>query len=171
MNEVAEPTPYTSLPTIEPTTRLPEIGHRAQFAIYRLPGIPPRVQRITSCLCAILVLKPRIHVPNQVIIIVITHYHLLHLAILAHLAPKVLVEGIEVILELGAREAGLVVVGWVLVEVGQEDGLRVGGFDVFARAAVAVAAGSDFVVEGAVDFVLFCAEDGCEVIGHDRLLT
>ena len=33
----------------------------------------------------------------------------------------------------------------------------------FARAAVAVAAGADFVVEGAVDFVLFGAEDGGEV--------
>ena len=30
-----------------------------------------------------------------------------------------------------------------------------------ARAAVAVAAGADFVVEGAVDFVGFCAEYGC----------
>jgi hypothetical protein len=30
-----------------------------------------------------------------------------------------------------------------------------------------VAAGADFVVEGAVDFVLLCAEDGGEVVGHD----
>ena len=44
--------------------------------------------------------------------------------------------------------------------------MRVGGFDVFAGAAVAVAAGADFVVETAVYFVLFCAEDGGEVVGH-----
>lgn len=37
----------------------------------------------------------------------------------------------------------------------------------FSRAAVAVAAGADFVVEGAVDLVLLGAEDGCEVVGHD----
>ena len=37
-----------------------------------------------------------------------------------------------------------------------------------ARAAVAVAAGADFVVEGAVYFVLLCAEDGGEVVGHYR---
>ena len=55
------------------------------------------------------------------------------------------------------------VVGWVLVEVGEEDGLAVGGLDVFAGAAVAVAAGADFVVETAVYFVLLCAEDGGEV--------
>lgn len=35
-----------------------------------------------------------------------------------------------------------------------------------ARAAVAVAAGSDLVVEGAVDLVLLGAEDGGEVVGH-----
>ena len=34
------------------------------------------------------------------------------------------------------------------------------------RAAVAVPACSDFVVEGAVDFVLLRAEDGGEVVGH-----
>jgi len=37
---------------------------------------------------------------------------------------------------------------------------------VLATAAVAVAAGADFVVEGAVDFILLGAEDGGEVIGH-----
>lgn len=55
------------------------------------------------------------------------------------------------------------VVGRVLVEVGEEDGLGVGGLDVLAAAAVAVPAGADFVVEGAVHFVLLRAEDGGEV--------
>ena len=55
------------------------------------------------------------------------------------------------------------VVGRVLIQVGQEDRLRVGGFDVFATAAVAVPAGADFVVEGAIHFVLLRAEDGGEV--------
>ena len=53
-----------------------------------------------------------------------------------------------------------------MIEVGEKDGLAVGGLDVFATAAVAVAAGADFVVEGAVYFVLFCAEDGGEVVSH-----
>ena len=55
------------------------------------------------------------------------------------------------------------VVGRVLVQVWQEDGLGVGWFDVLATAAVAVAARADFVVEGAVHFVLLRAEDGGEV--------
>ena len=35
-----------------------------------------------------------------------------------------------------------------------------------ARTAVAVSAGADFVVETAIDFVLFGAEDGGEVVRH-----
>lgn len=57
------------------------------------------------------------------------------------------------------------IVGRVLVEVGEEDRLRVGGLDVLAAAAVAVPAGADLVVEGAVDLVLLRAEDGGEVAG------
>ena len=97
------------------------------------------------------------------IVIVVANHHLLGLAVLAHLAPKVLVEGVEVVLQLARVHLVLGVVGRVLVEVGQEDGLRVRGLDVLAAAAVAVAAGADFVVEGAVDFVLLGAEDGGEV--------
>jgi hypothetical protein len=100
------------------------------------------------------------------IVVVIAYHHFLDFAVLAHLAPKVLVKGVEVVLELRGCEARFVVVGWVLVEVGQQDGLGVGWFDVFARTAVAMAAGADFVVEAAVDFVLLGAEDGGEVVGH-----
>lgn len=64
------------------------------------------------------------------------------------------------VLQLAWVHLVLRVVGRVLVEVGEQDGLAVRGLDVFARAAVAVSAGADFVVEGAVDFVLFGAEDG-----------
>lgn len=38
----------------------------------------------------------------------------------------------------------------------------------FARAAVSVSACADFVIEGAVDLVLFGTENGREVVGHDR---
>lgn len=37
----------------------------------------------------------------------------------------------------------------------------------FSRAAVAVATGANFVVEGTVDFVLLGTEDGGEIVGHD----
>ena len=79
------------------------------------------------------------------VIVVVAYHELFHLAVLAQLAPDVLVEGIEVVLELVRVHAVLGVVGGVLVEVRHEDGLAVGGLDVFARAAVAVAAGADFL--------------------------
>lgn len=167
MNKITKPAPHTPLPAIQPAARLPEVRHGAQFTVDGPRGVPAAVERVARRLRAVLVLEPRVHVPDQVVVVVVAHDELLHLAVLAHLAPDVLVEGVEVVLQLGRGEAGFGVVGWVLVEVGQEDGLGVGGFDVFAGAAVAVPAGADFVVEAAVDFVLFRAEDGGEVVGHD----
>jgi hypothetical protein len=71
-----------------------------------------------------------------------------------------------VVLQLARIHLVLRVVGWVLVQVWEEDGLAVGGLDVFATAAVPVSACADLVVEGAVYFVGFCAEDAREVVGH-----
>lgn len=99
----------------------------------------------------------------RTIIIVITNNDFLRLAIFAHLTPEILVEGVEMILQLAWIHLVLRIVGRVLVEVGQEDRLRVGWFDVFSRAAVTVAACADFVVEAAVDFILLGAEDGSKV--------
>lgn len=53
------------------------------------------------------------------IIIIITHNYLLDLAELAHLAPEVLVKGIEVVLQLAGVHLVLRVVRWVLIEVGE----------------------------------------------------
>lgn len=102
---------------------------------------------------------------KRTIIIVITDHHLLRLAVLAHLAPEILVEGVKVVLQLARVHLVFGVVGRILVQVRQEDGLGVRGLDVLAAAAVAVPAGADLVVEGAVDFVLLRAEDGGEVAG------
>lgn len=38
----------------------------------------------------------------------------------------------------------------------------------FSRAAIAVAAGADFVVERTVDFVLLRAKNRGEIVGHDE---
>lgn len=51
----------------------------------------------------------------RTIVVVITDHHLLRLAILAHLAPKVLVEGIEVVLQLAWVHLVFGVVGRVLI--------------------------------------------------------
>ena len=164
--EIAKPTAHTALPAIEPTARFPKIRDGTQLAVHRLRGIPPAIQRVARLLRTVFVLEARVHVSDQVVVVVVADDDFLDLAVFAHLAPEVLVEGVEVVLELRGIHARFVVVGGVLVEVGEEDGLRVRGLDVFARAAVAVAACADFVVEGAVDFVLFRTEDGREIVGH-----
>ena len=48
----------------------------------------------------------------------------------------------------------------ILVQVGQEDCLAVGWLDVLSRTAITVTAGTNFVVERAVDLVLF------EIVRH-----
>lgn len=111
-------------------------------------------------------MKARKEKVKRTIVIIITNHHLLNLPILAHLAPEVLVEGIEVVLKLTGIHLVLGVVGRVLVEVREEDGLRVRRFDMFARTAIAMATGADFVVERTVDLVLLCTEDGGEIVGH-----
>jgi len=65
------------------------------------------------------------------IIVIVTNDHLLNLAKLAHLAPEILVESIEVVLQLTSVHLDLRIVGWVLVQVGEKDGLRVGRLDMF----------------------------------------
>jgi hypothetical protein len=105
----------------------------------------------------------------RTIIVVVAHHQLLHQAVLAQLAPDVLVEGVEVHLHLLRIHLILGVVGRVLVQIRQQNRLRVRRLDVFARAAVAVAAGADLIVERAVDLVLLRAEDGREIVGHDRI--
>lgn len=56
-----------------------------------------------------------------------------------------------------------------LVHVGKEEGRADGWPIVQARAAVPMAARSDLEVEGAVDSVLLCAEDRCQMLRHDCL--
>lgn len=107
---------------------------------------------------------------KHTIIVVVADDEFLQLAVLAKLAPDVLVKGVKVVLQLRRVHPVLGVVGGVLVQVRHEDGLAVRGLDVFSRAAIAVATGADFEVEGAVDLVELGAEDGGEEIGHCGLL-
>ena len=53
------------------------------------------------------------------VIVIVAYDNFLNLAVLAHLAPKVLVKGIEVILKLRGVHLVVGLVGWVLVQVRQ----------------------------------------------------
>lgn len=79
------------------------------------------------------------------VIVIIAYNELFQLAVLAQLAPDVLVKSVEVVLQLAGVHPVLGVVRRVLVQVRHEDRLAVRGLDVLPRAAVAVAARADFL--------------------------
>lgn len=79
------------------------------------------------------------------VVVVVAYYQLLELAVLAQLAPDVLVECVKVVLQLRWVHSVLGVVGRVLIQIGHENGLAVRWLDVFAGAAIAVAACADFL--------------------------
>jgi len=167
MYEIAKPPPHASFPAIQPTTRFSKIRHGTEFAVDGPRGVPARVESVAGFLRRVFVFETCVDVADEMIVIIITNHHLLWFAVFTHFAPEIFVESVKVVLELGRVHLCFGIVGGVLVEVGEEDGLAVGGLDVFAGTAVAVAAGADFVVETAIYFVLFCAEDGGEVVGHN----
>ena len=146
--------------TMLPTVCLPEIRHRTQFSIHWSRRIPSRIQGFQGLLCILLILVPCIHIPNEVVPDIIAHMHLLQFSIQAKLRVEIFVELVKVFLDFGGSHGVAGDVLWIEVDVTEEDGLRVVWFDVFAGAAVAMAAGPNFVVERAVYFVGFGAVDG-----------
>jgi len=123
MNKITKPTSHTTFPTIQPTTSFAEIGDGRQLAVDGTSGVPAGVEGIAGFLRGIFVFEACVDVADEMIIIIITNNHLLNLPKLAHLAPKVLIESIKVILQLTRIHLVLWIVRWVLVEVWQEDGL------------------------------------------------
>lgn len=59
------------------------------------------------------------------VIVVIAYDYLFWFAVLAHLAPEILVECIKMILQLRGVHFVFRVVSGVLIEIGKEDGLRI----------------------------------------------
>jgi len=166
MNKVAEAATDTALAAVEPTASFAEVGDGREFAVDGATSVPTRVERIASFLRIFFVLEPDVDVTDEMVIVIIAHNQLLNQPILTQLAPNVLVKGIKVHLHLLRIHLVLGVVRRVLVQVRQQDRLRVRRLDVFSRAAVAMTARANLVVEGTVYFVLFGAEDGGEVVGH-----
>lgn len=88
---------------------------------YTLPIRSIRVQR--SLAIAVELRRKREQGRQLTIIVIVAYNHLFRLAILAHFAPKIFVEGIKMILELRGIHLVLGVIGRILVEVGEKDGL------------------------------------------------
>lgn len=159
MDEIAEAAAHAALAAVEAAAGLAEVGDGAQLAIDGARGVPARVEVVAGLLGRLLVLEASVDVADQVVVVVVAHDELLELAVLAQLAPHILVERVKVVLELRRVHAVLWVECGVLVQVRHQDRLAVGGLDVLARAAVTVAAGPDLVVKRAVH--LSCA-DACQ---------
>ncbi len=166
MDEVAEAATDAALAAVKPAAGLSKVGDGAQLAVDGPGGVPAAVEGVAGLLRAVLVLEAGVDVADQVVVVVVAHDELLDLAVLAHLAPDVLVEGVEVVLQLRRVHAVLGVERRVLVQVRHEDRLRVRRLDVLPAAPIAVAARANLVVKGAVDLVLLGAEDGGEEVCH-----
>jgi len=98
MYKIAEASTDAAFATIEPTARFSEIGNGGKFAVDGATGVPARVERVAGFLCIIFVLEARIDVADEMVIVIVAHDHFLYLAVLAHLTPKILVEGVKVVL-------------------------------------------------------------------------
>lgn len=100
MDKVAEAAAHAALAAVEAAARLAEVGDGAQLAVDGARGVPAGVEVVAGFLGRLFVLEPPVDIADQVVVVVVAHDELLELAVLAQLAPHVLVERIEVVLEL-----------------------------------------------------------------------
>lgn len=151
-----------------------KVGHGREVGDYGATIVEAALQRLKSGGGLILLLELDIYVADHVIGEVVADVEALDLAELGELLEDVLVEVLEMLLDL-ARVEGLALgvdaggdhVG-PLVHVGQQQRGTDGRAVVQARAAVTVAASADLEIEGAVDAILLCAEDGSQVLRHSK---
>ena len=123
--KVAEAAADAALAAVQAAAGLAEVGDGAELAVDGARGVPAAVESVAGLLGAVLVLETGVDVADQVVVVIVAHDKLLELAVLEHLAPDVLVEGVEVVLQLLRVHAVLGVEGRVLVQVWHENGLRV----------------------------------------------
>ena len=117
MYEIAEPTSHAAFAAIKPTACFAKVRHGRQLAVDGPRSVPARVERVTGLLRRVFVLEAGIDVADEVVVVVVADDDFFNLAVLAHLGPEVLVEGVEVVLELGGVHLVLGVIGGVLIEV------------------------------------------------------
>lgn len=64
MNEIAETTPDTAFPAVEPTTCFPEIRDGGEFAVYRAGGVPAAVESVAGGLGGVFVFEAGVDVAD-----------------------------------------------------------------------------------------------------------
>jgi len=82
---------------------------------------------------------------------VVADVHLFNLAIFRQLDKEIFINVVKIFLDLGLGQIAAGIMRGVMVDIGNEDGLREVGLDVFTRTAISMSTSTDFEVEGAVD--------------------
>ncbi len=67
MDEIAEATSNTSLPTVQSAAGFAEIGNRRELAVDRARGVPTGVEGVACFLGAVFVLEARVDVADEMI--------------------------------------------------------------------------------------------------------
>ena len=66
MNKIAKTPSHTSLPTVQPTTRFPEVCDGGELAVDGARGVPTRVERVAGGLRAVFVFEARVDVADEI---------------------------------------------------------------------------------------------------------
>lgn len=82
---------------------------------------------------------------------IITDMHLLDFTVLGQFDKEILVDIVKVLLNLSLGQITTGIMGRVMVHVGDKDGLREIGFDVFTRTTITMSTSTNLEVEGTVD--------------------
>jgi len=163
MHEVAESRPSTFAHLVLTATGLPEVSHGRQFGING-SSIEPSVVEIIHCLlCILFISKLDVDIAHEMVSKVVAYVHLLNLSILVlQLNKDILEKVVKVFLNRSLRDNRKTRnltdspvwigcdVGWVLVEVREQDCLRECGLVMDPRTSVSVTTGSDLEVKGTV---------------------
>jgi hypothetical protein len=92
MHKVAIPAPVAPLLVELATPSLPELRHRGILCCQLTTRVPTTIQRTEGGGSLLLARVLDVHIADQMVAQVVTHHHLLNLAVLRHLQKDVLVE-------------------------------------------------------------------------------
>ena len=157
--------------------RLSKVGDRTELRIDGPPPKPSIIKILDGPFRILLPTELDVDIPHEMISQIVAHVHLLNLAIfILGLDEDILKEVVVMLLHLfighigqmrSVRRFGRIL--RVDVQILEDDRLRKGRFVVDSGASFAVTTRADLEEEGAIDLVLFGAEDGGQVLRHDGL--
>jgi hypothetical protein len=98
VDKIAKSSTHTPFARVQSATSFPEIRDGRELAVYWSSSVPAGVEGVASLLSRVFVLESSVNIANEMIVIVVANHHFLNFAILAHLAPEIFIERVEVVL-------------------------------------------------------------------------